>query len=563
MRAELAFGAPKAWHRLDAATMPGVRIAIAQLDLTISDLDGARHAIRLASVQARDQGCDLLLTPELAAFGGYPPRDLLDRPALVQQQWAMVQALAAEVAVPTLVGCVEPLEPGVGPALGNCLVLLRGGQIEASYRKRLLPTYDVFDERRHFRPGDRPCVIKIAGVRVGLSVCEDIWSADFTGIAYHQDPVADLAGRCDVLVNASASPWHLGKPAVRHRLLHAVAKRIGAPVVYVNQVGGHDELLFDGDSAAIAPDGSWLGAAPRWQAGIWTIDLVARVPAPAEADPLDDLHSALVTGIRDYCAKTGQRRLVLGLSGGIDSALVAALGADALGPAAVTGLLMPGPFSSPGSLTDAHALAKALGITAHEVPISGLYTQSLAALAPVTGGSPQGLTCENLQSRLRGTLVMAAANQLGAMALTTGNKSELACGYCTIYGDMNGGLAPIGDVYKTTVWALSRHLNQRAGAERIPVASIDKAPSAELRENQTDQDSLPPYPVLDRILQAFLEDRHDRNAIVATGEDPATVDRVLRLVEVSEFKRRQAAPALRVSRKAFGMGRRIPLARRF
>lgn len=540
-----------------------VRIAIAQLDLTIADLEGALTAIALASEQARAAGADLLLTPELAMFGGYPPRDLLDRPALVARQWAMVQALAGLVAVPTLVGCVEPLEPGAGPALGNSLVLLRGGKVETGYRKRLLPTYDVFDERRHFRPGDRPCVVEVAGARVGLSVCEDIWSADFAGVAYQQDPVADLAGRCDVLVNASASPWHLGKPAVRHRLLHAVAQRVGAPVVYVNQVGGHDELLFDGDSAAVAPDGSWLGSAPRWQAGIWTIDLAARVPAPQEPHPLDDLHAALVTGIRDYCRKTAQKRVVLGLSGGIDSALVAALAADALGPECVTGLLMPGPFSSPGSVTDAQALARALRITAHEVSITGLFTQGMAALAPVTDGRPQGLTSENLQSRLRGTLVMAAANQLGAMALTTGNKSELACGYCTIYGDMNGGLAPIGDVYKTTVWDLARRMNARAGVERIPVASIDKAPSAELRENQTDQDSLPPYPVLDRILEAFVEEHRDREAIIAAGEDPATVDRVIRLVEISEFKRRQAAPALRVSRKAFGMGRRVPIARRF
>lgn len=540
-----------------------MRIAIAQLDLTIADLDAAMTAISLAAEQAQAQGAGLLLTPELASFGGYPPRDLLDRPALVQRQWRMVQELARQVAVPTLVGCVEPLEPGPGPALANSLVLLQGGAVAASYRKRLLPTYDVFDERRHFRPGDRPCIVEVGGRRIALSVCEDIWSADFSGIAYHQDPVADVAGRCDLLVNASASPWHLGKPAVRHRLLHAVAKRIGAPVVYVNQVGGHDELLFDGDSAAVAPDGAWLGAAPRWQAGIWTIDLGTRVPAPADPHPLDDLRNALTTGIRDYCRKTGQRRVVLGLSGGIDSALVATLAADALGPDAVTGLLMPGPYSSPGSLTDAWALAKALGIEAHEVPVSSLYVHALAALAPVTRGRPAALAKENLQSRLRGTAVMAAANHLGAMALTTGNKSELACGYCTIYGDMNGGLAPIGDVYKTTVWELSRRINAAARTERIPVASIDKAPSAELRENQTDQDSLPPYPVLDRILESFLEDHLDRDAIIARGEDPAVVERVIRLVEVSEFKRRQAAPALKVSRKAFGMGRRVPIARRF
>lgn len=539
-----------------------MRIAIAQLDPTIADLDGSAAAIRAAAVEAAAAGADLLLTPELAAFGGYPPRDLLDRRDLVLRQWRMVEELARGLPLPALVGCVEPLEPGPGPQLANSLVLLADGRIAASYRKRLLPAYDVFDERRHFRPGDRPLVVEVAGRRVGLTVCEDIWSEDFAGIAYHQDPVADLVGRCDVVVNASASPWNLGKPGVRHRLLHAVARRVQAPVVYCNQVGGQDELLFDGDSAAVAPDGTWLGAAPRWRAGVTVVDLARPAAAPAEVNVLDDLHAALVAGIRDYCAKTRQARVVLGLSGGIDSALVATLAADALGPGNVTGLLMPGPYSSPGSVTDARALAQALGVSAHEIAIGGMWDAALAALAPVFAGRPRDVAEENLQSRLRGVLVMAAANKLGAMALTTGNKSELACGYCTIYGDMNGGLAPIGDVYKTTVWALSRRINAVAGRERIPLASIEKAPSAELREDQTDQDSLPPYDVLDRILARWLEDHASRDAIVADGEDPAVVDRIIRLVEISEFKRRQAPPALRVTRKAFGMGRRVPIARR-
>ncbi|MCX8039042.1 MAG: NAD+ synthase [Planctomycetota bacterium] len=536
-----------------------MRIAIAQLDLRIADFAAAAQAIGEAARAARAAGCDLLVTPELAAFGGYPPRDLLERRDLVLAQWRCVQELAAELALPTLVGCAEPLEPGIGPALANSLVLLADGRVVASYRKRLLPTYDVFDEWRYFRPGDAPLLIALAGRRIALSICEDIWTADFAGIAYRQDPLADIAGRCDVLVNASASPWHLGKPALRHRLLHSVARRIGAPVVYVNQVGGQDELLFDGDSAAIAPDGGWICAAPRWQQGLWVADLAARCPAPPAPHPLDDLHAALVTGIRDYCRKTGQQRVVLGLSGGIDSALTAALAVDALGADAVTGLLMPGPFSSPGSVSDARRLADNLGIQRAILPISELWERALAVLAPL--GEPSDLTSQNLQARLRGTLVMAAANQLGAMALTTGNKSELATGYCTIYGDMNGGLAPLGDVYKTTVWELARRINERAGAERIPQASIDKAPSAELRPNQTDQDTLPPYPVLDRILIAYLEEGRSRDDLVAAGEDAATVDRVLRMVELSEFKRRQAAPALRVSRKAFGMGRRIPIAR--
>ncbi|MEK7411817.1 MAG: NAD+ synthase [Planctomycetota bacterium] len=540
-----------------------MRIAIAQLNLTIADLEGAARAIRSAAQAAIEQGAQFLVTPELAAFGGYPLRDLLDRRELVDRQWRMVQQLAVGLPLPVLVGCVEPLGSGPGPTLANALVLLDGGRVAATYHKRLLPTYDVFDERRHFRPGTQPQIVSIAGKRVGLSVCEDIWTEDSSGIAYAQDPVADLIGRCDVVINASASPWHFGKAAVRHRLLQAVAARVGAPIVYCNQVGGQDELLFDGDSAAIAADGSWLGAAPRWRSGVTMVDLKQRRTPPAELHTLDDLHAALVTGIRDYCTKTRQKHLVLGLSGGIDSALVATLGVDALGADAVTGLLMPGPYSSPGSISDAEALAANLGIRAHILPIGGMYEAALMTLHPVFAGTVANVAEENLQSRLRGNLVMAAANKLGAMALTTGNKSELACGYCTIYGDMNGGLAPIGDVYKTTVWDLSRRINAVAGQVRIPVASIEKAPSAELRPNQTDQDSLPPYEVLDRILIRWLENQDSRDAIVAGGEDPLIVDRVIRLVEVAEFKRRQAPPALRVTRKAFGIGRRIPIARAF
>jgi NAD+ synthetase len=544
--------------------MPPVRIALAQLDLTIADLDGAVAAIRAAAVEAVRQGAQVLLTPELALVGGYPPRDLLARRWFVERQWALLPGLARDLPLPCLIGAVEPLPAdGAGPALANVLAFCERGAVQAVYRKRRLPTYDVFDEARHFRPGDRSCVVEVAGTRLGLTVCEDIWDADFAGIAYAQDPLADLAGRCDLVVNASASPWQQGKPELRRAVFAAAARRTGAAVAWCNQVGGNDELIFDGDAAVVDRAGRCLGAAGRWTAGVAVVDTAAPPVAwPAERDPCDELHAALVLGLRDYCRKTGQRRVVLGISGGIDSALVAALAADALGPDAVTGLLMPGPYSSPGSVSDAAALAANLGIAAHTLPIAGMWDAALATLAPVFAGRPHDVAEENLQSRLRGVLVMATANKLGGMALTTGNKSELACGYCTIYGDMNGGLGPIGDLYKTEVWALSRRINAVAGRERIPTASIDKAPSAELRANQTDQDSLPPYPVLDRILDAWLERDASREDLLAAGEDPATVDRVIRLVEISEFKRRQAPPVLRVSGKAFGMGRRMPIARR-
>ncbi len=435
--------------------------------------------------------------------------------------------------------------------------MLDGGRIAAVYHKRLLPIYDVFDERRYFRPGASAQVVSIGGVRVGLTVCEDIWNE--LGFHYSQDPVAELVGRCDLVVNVSASPYHVGKPLVRQHLVASLARRIGATAVYCNQVGAHDELLFDGGSCVIAPDGRYHLNAPRWQPGVFIADLDRQVPEPQAPDATADLHAALVAGIRGYCAKTRQRSVVLGLSGGIESALVAALACDALGPDAVTGLLMPGPYSSPGSINDAEQLAATLGIRRHTLPISGPVQVMSEVLAPVFAGTASGLAEENLQSRLRGTLVMAVANKLGAMALTTGNKSELAVGYCTIYGDMNGGLGPIGDCYKTQVWALSRWINREG--ERIPTSSITKPPSAELRENQTDQDSLPPYEELDRILERFLERGESLEDIIRAGEDPVTARRVVRLVEVNEFKRRQDAPTLRVTPKAFGMGRRMPIAR--
>ncbi len=539
--------------------MQPMRIALAQLNTIIGDLSGAAAAIRAAANKAVFEGADLLVCPELAACGGYPPRDLLERKWFVDQQWAMVQSLARELPIPTILGCVEPLDPGPGPALANAVVAIARGNVIASYHKRLLPTYDVFDEQRYFRPGSGPCIITLAGKRIGLTICEDIWSEEFAGIRYGTDPVRELTGNCDLIVNCSASPYHAGKPELRNRVVAQVAKRTGVPVAYCNQMGAHDELLFDGDSALIGPDGTYYVDAPRWKEAVLIGDLSKPVPRPKPADPLGDLYEGLVQGIRDYCYKTKQRKVVLGLSGGIDSALVATMAVDALGANKVIGLLMPGPYSSSGSISDALALAKNLGISHHTLSIKQSNSHMLDELSPAFIGGLSSVAEENLQSRLRGTMVMAVANKHGAMALTTGNKSEIAVGYCTIYGDMNGGLAPIGDIYKTTVWELSRWRN-RLG-EVIPEASITKAPSAELRENQTDQDSLPPYNVLDRILKLYLEDLISPEAIIASGEDETIVRRIVHLVEVSEFKRRQSAPVLRVTRKAFGSGRRMPIAR--
>jgi len=527
------------------------------MNLLIGDVDGACRAISAAAHRAQAQGAQLLVGPELALMGGYPPRDLLERRQLVQRQWEALHSLARQLPLPALIGCVEPLHDGPDPRMANALAAVADGRVQALYHKRLLPMYDVFDERRYFRPGTRSQVVRLAGLRIGMTVCEDIWND--AGFSYGVDPIQDLVGCCDLIVNVSASPYHVGKPLVRHQLIAAVARRCGAPTVYCNEVGAHDELLFDGGSCIIDPDGSYVLHAKRWEEDLAIGELGATVAPPAAIDPVADLYDGLVMGIHDYCGKTRQSAVVLGLSGGIDSALVATLAADALGPEAVTGLLMPGPYSSTGSVDDALSLARALGIRHETLAISRAYATLVAELQPLFAGTSPGLAEENLQSRLRGTMVMAAANKLGAMALTTGNKSELAVGYCTIYGDMNGGLGPIGDCYKTQVWQLSRHANRHG--VRIPPASITKAPSAELRENQTDQDSLPPYDQLDRILEAFLEQGLTSDEIIALGEPAETVRRVIRLVEVNEFKRRQAAPTLRVTPKAFGTGRRMPIAR--
>lgn len=537
-----------------------MRIALAQFDTLIADLDTIAERIRDAAARAAGAGADLLVCPELATIG-YPPRDLLDRERLVDAQWRMLHALAADLPLPAVIGCVEPLDRDAYPFLANAAAVCRGGRVEAVYRKRLLPTYDVFDERRYFQPGDAGLVVEIAGRRCAITICEDIWNRDALGFGYRRaDPLDGLAGAVDVVINLAASPYNADKPAQRRRLVRQVAERCRAPVVYVNQVGGHDELLFDGDSLVIGPNGAWYADAPRWDEGLVIADLDTPIATPPPIDELNDLHRALVRGIRDYCRKTSQPRVVLGLSGGIDSAVVAALAVDALGADAVTGLLMPGPYSSTGSVVDAEDLARNLGIDHLRCPIGDGYDAVLATMAPAFGDTPANVAEENIQARLRGLQVMAYANKHGAMALTTGNKSELAVGYCTIYGDMNGGLAPIGDVYKTRVFDLARHLNRER--ERIPENTIRKPPSAELRPDQKDTDSLPDYPVLDRILKDYLEHDVGPDALLARGEDPAAVARVVELTERSEYKRRQAAPALRVTLKAFGVGRRMPLARR-
>jgi len=535
-----------------------MKIALAQTNRTIADFDQAHRQILEMSQQASDQGAELIIFPELATFG-YPPRDLLERPDLVDQQWLLLQDLAGKLPIAAVIGCVEPLHEGAGPMMANALVVIHDGEVYDSYRKRLLPAYDVFDERRYFRQGDESGVVELHGRRIGLSICEDIWSQDFSGIRYHIDPLVDLHDKCDLLINISASPYCRGRAVLRHRLVQAVAKRMKVPVLYVNQVGGQDELLFDGGSCAFGPDGECFANANRWQEDLVIADLQHPLPKPPPVDELEDLYQALVCGLRDYCLKTRQKGVVMGLSGGIDSALVATLAVDALGKDRVVGLLMPGPYSSQGSVDDAKALAENLGIAYYTCPIAEAYQAIITSLQEPFAGTQPNVAEENIQARIRGNMVMAYANKFALMALTTGNKSELAVGYCTIYGDMSGGLAPIGDIYKHLVWDLSRHANRNG--ERIPVNSIEKPPSAELRPDQKDTDTLPDYDVLDRLLEAYLEQNATHDQLCQAGFKAEDVDLVIRLVERNEYKRWQAAPVLRVTRKAFGVGRRIPLAR--
>lgn len=555
----LANDAP-AGLRHGARHAAAMRIALAQINPTIADIEGNLEKIRDCTERAAAGGARLVVFSELAAIG-YLPLDLLERRHLIETQWRRLQELAANLPIPALVGCVEPLSDGPSPRVANALAVLRNGRIECTYHKQLLPNYDVFDERRYFRPGRESRVIEIEGMRFGLSICEDIWTEEFSGWSYAHDPLAALRGQCDVLVSLSASPYSAIKPHNRERLVRSVAASFQAPVVYVNQIAGQDELLFDGGSCVIGPDGAYYAQAKRWQEDLCFADLDQPIAEPEPFDELADLYQGLCLGIQDYCRKCHQRSVVLGLSGGIDSALVATMAVDALGAEQVHGLLMPGPYSSQHSIDDALALAKNLGISSDICSITEAYNAVDHTLREAFSGTEANVAEENMQARLRGTLVMAYANKYNAMALTTGNKSEVAVGYCTIYGDMNGGLAPIADVYKTRVWELSRYANRES--ERIPVNSIEKAPSAELRPDQLDSDSLPPYEDLDDMIYAYVELQESPEQIIARGYDAETVHFICRLIEINEYKRRQYAPVLRVTDKAFGIGRRIPLARCF
>lgn len=569
-----------------------MRLALVQLNPVVGDLTGNAARILAACRQAEANGADLVLTPELSLWG-YPPRDLLLLPARLQQQQQALDGLVAGLAardstLALLVGIAEPSAGAGLPGLFNALALVEAGGWQVVARKQLLPSYDVFDERRYFQPGRTPALLELERRgrrwRLGLTICEDLWVEErlLGQRLAGPDPIEALQPlRPDLLLNLSASPFAPGKAELRQRLAGSAAARLGCPVIYLNQVGGNDELVFDGSSFVVAQSGARLCRLPccreaqqLWDAAASPAEAAHNPDPDPDPAPPEQLLRALVLGVRDYAAKCGFERALLGLSGGIDSALVAVIAAAALGPERVRALLMPSPWSSAGSRRDALALAGRLGLTTATLPISPLMEAFDAALTPALGDAPAGLTAENLQSRIRGTLLMAVANQQGQLLLSTGNKSELAVGYCTLYGDMNGGLAVIGDVYKSQVFALCAWIDSPAAAacrvdlglpaegELVGAAIRQKAPSAELRPDQRDSDSLPEYDLLDRLLEALVEQRRDAEQLVAAGEERAVVERVIGLLQRAEFKRRQAAPVLKVSGQAFGSGWRMPIAAR-
>ena len=544
-----------------------MKIALIQTNPTIGDIDGNASRVLDSLQRASAAGARLAVFPEQTIIG-YPAKDFLLRRDVIDRNLAALERIAAQTKdIAALVGYAERNEQAFGRPLYNTAALLHDGRVLARWRKRLLPTYDVFDEIRYFEPGGPHPVVTFGGVKLGVTICEDMWSTEemLGQPLYACNPISDLAAAgAELIFNISASPYFLGKHAVRLELIADHARRHYLPFVFVNQVGGNDEVLFDGSSTVVDATGQLVGQALAFAEDLLLVDLDHLATTRIELQPTGpaSLHDALVMGLRDYLRKCGFRSAVIGLSGGIDSAVVAALAAAALGPENVHGVAMPSRFSSDHSLTDARALAENLGIRFSVIEIEPMHAAFERSLKPHFAGRPPDIAEENIQARIRGTIMMALSNKFGSILLTTGNKSEVAVGYCTLYGDMAGGLAVISDVPKTMIYDLARHMNDRAGRDVIPQGSLTKPPSAELRPNQTDQDSLPSYDVLDAILERYEVRLQTADEIVAAGFDPHTVADVLRKIHSSEYKRQQAAPGLKVTSRAYGFGRRMPIAAR-
>jgi NAD+ synthase (glutamine-hydrolysing) len=548
-----------------------MQIALGQINTTVGDVTGNTDLVLGKATEAAARGAEIIVFPELT-LNGYPPRDLVEKESFLERTEFELNRLAEatrNLDIAILCGYVGRVPESGGKRATNSAAVLEKGKITFRTHKMLLPTYDVFDEARYFVPAQQQELCTIRGRKAAIIICEDAWNDKeyWEGRRlYKRDPVEELArAGADILLTINASPYYMGKRALRQGIFQATAKRFGLPVVYVNQVGGNDQLIFDGSSFALDANGDMLASAPSFREDLVLVDVEAGTGDVHRdlADENEAVYDALVLGTRDYIRKCGFRKVLIGLSGGIDSSLTAAIAVEAVGAENVTGVGMPGPYSSEGSVTDARVMAEKLGINFHLISIKPAYHSFLEELSPVFAGMPMDVTEENLQARLRGVTLMALSNKMGAMVLTTGNKSELAVGYCTLYGDMCGGLAVISDVPKTLVYELTRLANRRhAGA--IPDDVLTKPPSAELRPDQKDSDSLPPYEVLDQILKGYIEQNKAPAAIaMQIGANEALVRDIINKVDRNEYKRQQAAPGLKVTTKAFGVGRRVPIAQRF
>ena len=539
-------------------------VAIAQINTVVGDFE--RNADKILSYvgRASEKGADLVLFPEMCLCG-YPPLDLLDYEPFVDENLKQVRRIqhSAPKGIGIVLGYMDKNRSGSGKNVRNVASLIEAGEMLHTQAKTLLPTYDVFDEARYFEPASQRSIVSFRGERLGIAICEDIWweNTPVAGVRYPVDPVKDLLdGGASIILAPSASPFCSGKPQIRLALLEQIGKSSGVPVIYSNLVGGNDNLIFDGRSMVTSKEGRLIALGRAFEEDLVVVDTRAEgAPIELSQDRYAEIEAALVLGLRDYLLKCGFERVHLGLSGGIDSSLTAALAVDAVGSENVRAFALPSRYSSEGSLDDASKLASRLGIHLDTLPIEEIFGSFLSSLEPVFQGRDPDITEENLQARIRGCLLMAYSNKFGSLLLATGNKSELATGYCTLYGDMNGGIAVIGDLFKTEVYELARHINSRG--EVIPESVLEKPPSAELRPDQRDEDSLPPYDTLDRVLSLYLLENLTLDEIVARGLSQDVVSQVLRMVGKAEFKRRQAPPVLKVSSRAFGTGRRMPIAR--
>ncbi|HOA08157.1 MAG TPA: NAD+ synthase [Spirochaetota bacterium] len=540
-----------------------MKIALAQFNPIVGDISGNKNKIINLIEESGKQNADIIVFPELATIG-YPPMDLLENKALIKQNIDSLIEIASKVSdTAVVIGAATTDESG---NIFNSALFISHGKIIRTYNKTLLPNYDVFDEERYFTSGNSYLPVEFKGIKIGLTVCEDIWNcedSEFTGgRKYDIDPVSIYAEKkIDLLINISASPFVTGKIQSRREMVSSIAKKYAIEIVYVNQVGGNDSLVFDGSSFGVNKKGQITSTGKYFEEGITYHLFGSENQIHFNDNLLEEIESALICGLRDYAHKSGFNKALLGLSGGIDSALTAVIAAKALGKENVTGITMPSVFSSQGSVDDSKKLADNLGINFEIIPIKRLHESYIEDLAHVFKNAKPDVTEENLQARIRGNLLMAYSNKFSALLLSTGNKSELSMGYCTLYGDMNGGLAVISDLPKTTVYELSKFINRNG--EIIPSDTITKPPSAELRENQTDQDTLPPYDILDSIIECYIEKKMSSAEIIQKGFDKATVEFVLKAIDRNEYKRRQAAPGLKVTGKAFGIGRRYPIVQRY